>query len=83
MLWLLAPSSGSPIALKMRKRARLRNAPTGSLQTIETRPGCFDKAVQRWGKLGYDLRERSEFQTPPTGRVQMPVVHVILTFVKS
>jgi hypothetical protein len=39
--------------------------------------------MQRWGELGYDLYDRSEFQTPATGRVQMPVVHVILTFKKK
>lgn len=73
---------GLPVAFTMRKRARLRNAPMGSRQAVDVRPGRVDKAVQSWGKLGYDLHDRSEFETPPTRTVRMPVIHVVLTFVK-
>jgi hypothetical protein len=70
---------GLPIAFNMRKRARLRNAPTGSRQAVDVRLGGVNKAIQKWGKLGYDSHDRSEWKGPPTRTVQMPIIPVILT----
>lgn len=65
------------------RRARLRKAPSGSREVVDALPTQVDKTILWWGKLGYDLHDRSEFQTPPKGRTQIPGVHVILTFVKK
>ena len=66
----------------LKKRARLRNAPSGSRQVVDALPTQVDKTIMWWRKLGYDLHDRSEFQSPPTGRSQIQAFHVILTFVK-
>ena len=53
---------------------------------IDVRPGNIDQAIQRWEKLGYDLQDRKDFETPrgTGGRtLQMPVEHVVLTFIKT
>jgi hypothetical protein len=39
-----------------------------------------DKVILRWGKLGYDLHDRSEYKS--VSGVRIPSVHVVLTFVK-
>lgn len=48
---------------------------------VDALPTQVDKTILWWGKLGYDLHDRSEFQTPPRGRTQIPGMHVVLTFV--
>lgn len=65
-----------------RLRAKLKKAPSGSRQTVDTRPGNVNVTIQWWAKLGYDLHERSEWQSPPIGGGQMPIIHVILVFTK-
>lgn len=70
----------------MRRRARFRNVPPGTRKVIDVRPGNVDQAIQRWEKLGYDLHDRKDFETPrgTGGRtLQMPVEHVVLTFIKT
>jgi hypothetical protein len=80
---IIASAFAYPTASKMRLRAKMRKAPSGSRQTVDTRPGNVDTTIQRWGKAGYDLHERSERQGPPTPRSPLPIIHVILTFVKK
>lgn len=65
----------------LRRRSRLRSAPSGPRQVVDALPTQVDKTILWWGKLGYDLHDRSEFQTPPRGRTQIPGMHVVLTFV--
>ncbi|HTT90790.1 MAG TPA: hypothetical protein VMF65_14655 [Acidimicrobiales bacterium] len=69
--------------LMFRKRAWLRNAPTGFEQVVDidlatSPPDGIDQTILRWGKLGYDLQDRSEYTTPGLGTSE----HVVLTFVK-
>lgn len=51
-------------------------------KVIDVRPGDVDQAIQKWEKLGYDLHDRRDFETPRNSgsrRCQMPVEHVVLT----
>jgi hypothetical protein len=73
--------------VRLTRKARLRSAPTGSRQVVDVRPGNVVQAIQWWEKLGYDLHDRSDFETPASRRYtnpasQMPLEHVVLTFVK-
>lgn len=71
-----------PTALKMRQQARLRKAPTGSRQTVTVKVMLVGEVIQRWGKLGYDLHERSDF-TGAAGRpLRVPQTFARLTFIK-
>ncbi len=40
-----------PTASTIRRRARLKNAPTGSRQTVTARVADSGTTIQRWGKL--------------------------------
>ena len=77
-----------PFAGRARKKAQLRNAPTGSRQTVSVKVMTADDAVRRWGKLGYDLHERSDYETSSVSpaasatRIRIPEVRASLTFVK-
>lgn len=73
---------GARAVFRWRLKARLRKAPSGSRQTVDTRPGNVNATIQWWAKVGYDLHERSEWQSPPIGYGQMPIIHVILVFIK-
>jgi hypothetical protein len=71
----------------MTRKGRLGNAPTGTPQVVDVRPGNVVKVIQWWETLGYDLQHRSDFETPATRKYtnpasQMPLEHVVLTFVK-
>jgi hypothetical protein len=70
----------------LRKRARLRKAPAGSRQVIIVHPTQVDATILHWGKLGYDLHDRGEVDTPGSrrlGQEDLPVRHMRLTFVKK
>jgi hypothetical protein len=63
----------------------LRNAPAGFRQVVDidwsdSNHAYVDKVILRWGKLGYDLHDRSEYKS--VSGVRIPSVHVVLTFVK-
>ncbi|HXW79911.1 MAG TPA: hypothetical protein VEJ84_10455 [Acidimicrobiales bacterium] len=72
---------GLPAASSMRRRARLKNAPTGSRQTVTARVANADTTIQRWGKLGYDLEERSDYAGRAV-RMGVPETRATLTFIK-
>jgi hypothetical protein len=78
----IASAFAYPTVSKKRLQAKMRKAPSGSLQTVDTRPGNVDTTIQWWGKAGYDLHERSEWTGPAVGRSPQVVIHVILVFVK-
>jgi hypothetical protein len=80
---VIASAFAYPTTSKMRLRAKMRRAPSGSRQTVDTRPGNVNTTIQWWGKAGYDLHDRSEWTGPAVGRSPMPVIHVMLTFVKK
>jgi hypothetical protein len=67
---------------RWRLKARLRKAPTGYRETVVTRPGNVEWTIQWWGKLGYDLRDRSEGTKPDGVSVQGSFIPVTLVFVK-
>ena len=71
-----------PTVYYVRKWARLRNASTGTRQVVDVRPRRADNAIEPWGKLGYDLHDRSRFEESYNPRLRMQVEHVVLTFVK-
>lgn len=73
---------GAPVLLQMRKKKALREAPPGSRRTVDVKPPAVNKAILQWGKLGYDLLDRDEFQGRPTGRSRLQPEHVVLTFIK-
>jgi hypothetical protein len=79
---------GPPFAFRARKNARLRKAPTGSRQTVSVKVMTVDDAVRRWGKLGYELHERSDYATSSVSpassitKIQIPEVRARLTFIK-
>ena len=67
------------------KRARLRKAPTGSREVVLAHPSQVEDTIKYWEKLGYDLHDQSEVDTPGsrrTGQMDLPVRHMRLTFVK-
>jgi hypothetical protein len=69
-----------PATATVRRRARLKNAPTGSRQTVTARVADAGTTVQRWGKLGYDLEEQSDYAGH--ARMGVPETRATLTFVK-
>jgi hypothetical protein len=64
------------------KRARLRKASTGSREVVSVHPTQVDPTILYWGKLGYDLEDRDEVDTPSRAGKDLPVRHMRLTFVK-
>jgi hypothetical protein len=71
---------GLPAASTMRRRSRLKNAPTGARQTVTARVAEASTTIQRWGKLGYDLEEQSDYEGH--ARMGVPETRARLTFVK-
>jgi hypothetical protein len=65
----------------VRRRVRLKNAPTGSRRTVTTKVANTDEAIRRWAKLGYDLEQRSDYESH-TGRMGVPETRATLTFIK-
>jgi hypothetical protein len=87
-----SPASSEPastfrlLIVFMRKRARFRKAPTGSQEVVLAHPSQVDDTIKYWGKLGYDLHDQSEVDTPGsrrTGQMDLPVRLMKLTFVKK
>jgi hypothetical protein len=72
---------GIPAVSTMRRRARLKHAPSGSRQTVTVQVANAGTTIQRWGKLGYDLEEQSDYGAH-TGRMGVPETRASLTFVK-
>jgi len=79
---------GLPFVFSARKKAQLRKAPTGSRQTVSVKVMTVDDAVRRWGKLGYDLHEQSEYGVSSVSpassatRIRVPEVRARLIFIK-
>jgi hypothetical protein len=71
---------GLPAASTMRRRARLKNAPTGSRQTVTARAADTGTTIRRWGRLGYDLEQQSDYAD--RARMGVPEVRARLTFIK-
>jgi hypothetical protein len=76
------PDVWFPVLFSIRKRARLRKAPTGSQEVVFVRPPEVDQTILHWGKLGYDLYGRSEIDTAPLRGSRLPEIHIRLAFVK-
>ena len=72
---------GLSAASTIRRRARLKNAPAGSRRTVTTKVANADDAIQRWGKLGYDLEEQSDYEAHAV-RMGVPETRATLTFIK-
>ena len=78
----------SPFSFRARKNALLRKAPTGSRQTVSVKVMTVEDAIRRWGKLGYDLHERSDYESSSVSpaasvtRIRIPEVRARLTFIK-
>jgi hypothetical protein len=88
LLVVIGSIIGLPFAGSARKKAQLRKAATGSRQTVSVKVMTVDDAVRRWGKLGYDLHERSDYQASSVApaasvtRIRIPEVRARLTFIK-
>ena len=67
------PPPGALRRVHVREGARSRKAPTGSREVVSVHPTQVDPTILYWGKLGYDLEDRNEVDTPgragkgPTG----------------
>ena len=72
---------GLPAASAVRRRSRLKNAPTGSRRTVTARVADTGITIQRWGKLGYDLEEQSDYEGHAV-RMGVPETRATLTFIK-
>lgn len=87
-LVVLGSIVGTPFAFRAKKNAQLRKAPTGSRQTVSVKVMAVEDATRRWGKLGYDLHERSDYVTSSVSpassvtRAGIPEVRARLTFIK-
>ena len=53
---------GSPCGVYHATAVPLEECPTGSRQTVTARVAEAGTTVQRWGKLGYDLEEQSDYE---------------------
>jgi hypothetical protein len=70
----------------MRARAWVKNAPACTRKVIDVKPGDVAQATQKWEKLGYELHDREDFEArrgTGTAHLNMPVEHVVLTFIKT
>ncbi len=65
-----------------RRRAQLRKAPSGSRQTVTLKVMLVGDVIQQWGRLGYDLHERSDFAGLSRGSLRVPETFARLTFIK-
>jgi hypothetical protein len=87
-LVVLGSIVGTPFAFRARKKAQLRKAPSGSRQTVSVKVMTVEDAIRRWGRLGYDLHERTDYEASSVSpassvtRIAIPEVRARLTFIK-
>jgi hypothetical protein len=78
---IIATVLALPAASTMRRSARLKHAPTGSRQTVTVRVANAGTTIHRWGRLGYDLEEQTEYAAHAV-RMGVPETRASLTFIK-
>ena len=66
-----------------KETGRLRKAPSGSREVVFVRLPDVDQTILHWGKLGYDLHDRSEIDTAPLRGSRLPEIRIRLDFVKA